>query len=122
MAIYNIKFKASGRDIRQVTKTLTETLCSHFSTSGITVEKEDRNPSRAARLDAIRSTLEDAKSELEELAEEMQSWFDGLPEGLDATEKAEAIELAAESLTEVAGQVEEAVGEMDNVEFPGMFS
>ena len=84
MAIYQVNFTVRGKDIRRVTKGIDTLLqgSEEFgveSPSGLRVEKQERNISRAARLEEARAKIEEGQSEIESLRDEMTEWHDNLP-------------------------------------------
>ena len=78
--------------------------------------------SRATRLADALSLIEEGKSELDSLADEMESWRDNM-EGtnLENTQKYETISECADTLRTGFDDVENALVELEGVEFPGMF-
>ena len=68
----------------------------------------------AERLDSIQSELEDFHQSAEVLLEEEQSSFDNLPEGLQNSEKGEAIQIAIDALGNAVNLIEEALQAVEN--------
>jgi hypothetical protein len=83
-----------------------------------TVEKINRNPSRADRLSQAENMVEDAKSIVEELKDEIDQWKDSLPENLQSGSKADDLDSCSSALEEIGSQLESA--DFGNVEFPSM--
>lgn len=67
--------------------------------------------SRTAAINIL-ERLEVIEVELETLASDEQEKFDNLSEGLQESERGQALEEAANGLEEARGQVEEAVGSL----------
>lgn len=65
------------------------------------------------RLEGIKKDLDDIKSDLELMAEKEQKKFDNLPFSLQETERGESLQNCAESLYEIAQEVEYL--EMDSI-------
>lgn len=78
--------------------------------------------SRATRLSEAVSKIQDGLSEIESLHDEIQEWHDGM-EGtnLESTDKFNALEECAQALDQGKDEIENAISELENVEFPGMF-
>ena len=78
--------------------------------------------SRATRLSDALSKIEEGLSEIENLAEEMESWRDNMSgTNLENTDKYSQVEESAETLRQGYDDIESATGDLDGVEFPGMF-
>jgi len=78
--------------------------------------------SRAKRLEEIvLSSLGTAKDEVEALKDELQEWLDNMPENLQGSSKAEALEEAIGQLEATMDSIDEAIENAGSVEFPGMF-
>lgn len=88
----------------------------------INVTTVNRNPSRADRLADALSDLQSGQAAVAELAEELTEWRDGMPENLQESSKGEEVTTAADALEEAAQELENAIGELEGVEFPGMYS
>jgi uncharacterized protein YdeI (YjbR/CyaY-like superfamily) len=80
--------------------------------------KVDPNRSRSVRLSEAQSLVDEAKSIVEELQEEMQSWYDGMPENLQGSDKGSQIEECADALGNMVSELE---GLDFDIEFPGMY-
>jgi DNA repair exonuclease SbcCD ATPase subunit len=89
-----------------------------FQLDSLHVEKVNLAKSRAERFSEAQDAISVAKSIIEELQGEMESWHDSIPENLQNSDKAYAIQEASDALSEIASNLENA--ETD-VEFPGMF-
>lgn len=59
-----------------------------------------------SELEALQAKVEELGSQLRDLAEAEQDKFDNLPEGLQASERGEAIDQAAQSLGDAAEALE----------------
>ena len=57
---------------------------------------------------SIKDAISDLENEATELQSEVQDWYDGLSEGLQSTEKADALMEAADSLSNVVSYIEDA--------------
>ena len=60
-------------------------------------------------------TLIDMKSEIEEMQEAEQDKYDNMPEGLQDSEKGEALEEAANTLEEAANSVDSAIESLQEI-------
>lgn len=78
--------------------------------------------SRATRLAEAVSKIQDGLSEIESLYDEIQEWHDGM-EGtnLESTDKFTALEECAETLDQGKDEIENAISELEGVDFPGMY-
>lgn len=117
MAQYTIKLTVEAGRIDALRKKLAST----FPDEAASVEKINRNPSRADRLSEAESSIEDAKSIIEELKDEMQNWYDSLPENLQQGDKASQIEECVNNLESLYDSIDSATGEFGSIEFPGMY-
>jgi predicted Zn-dependent peptidase len=84
----------------------------------VSVTKVEPPTSRAARLDAAISQVEDGKSAIEELRDELQEWYDNLPENFQNGDKGEQLQSAIDGLEELIDGLDV---DGSSVEFPGMF-
>lgn len=86
-----------------------------------TVSVTDASPpeSRADRFEAAKTLVEEAKYEFEELYSELESWFEGMPENLQAGQKGEELEAAISELSDVINTAEELAD--CEVNFPSMY-
>lgn len=75
--------------------------------------------SRADRLSAALSSIDDALSEIDELKGELESWRDNLPENFQ--DKASELDEAVGALESGRDTIEDGKSELENVEFPGAF-
>lgn len=73
------------------------------------------NANQRKRISAILETLAPIFDEIEEMANEERDKFDNMTEGLQATEKGQAIQEAAENLDQAAQSVTEAIDALSNV-------
>ena len=71
------------------------------------MNKQDRK-----NLSAIIETLETAHSSLEEMAEAEREKYDNMPEGLQESERGQAIDEAATSLEEQASTLEDILSSL----------
>lgn len=60
-------------------------------------------------------TLIDMKAEIENMQEDQQEKYDNLPEGLQDSEKGEALEEAANTLEEVSDSVDSAIESLQEI-------
>lgn len=72
------------------------------------------NQDRRNRIEAALNKLDEVKSEVEGLAAEEREAFDNLSEGLQQSEKGEAIEEAANSLESAVDSLDSAYGDMQS--------
>lgn len=78
--------------------------------------------SRATRLEEALQQIEAGQAEVQALAEEMGNWRDNMGgTNLENTEKYQAVEQAADQLEQCADDIDNAMQELQGVEFPGMF-
>jgi len=81
-----------------------------------------KTASRATRLSDALSKIDEGLSEIEALADEMDSWRDNMQgTNLENTEKYSRVEETADTLRQGYDDIESARGDLDSVEFPGMF-
>lgn len=71
------------------------------------------NATQRNLLQKLHDTLGDVKSELESMQEEETEKFDNLSEGLQASERGQAMQAAADALAEAASSIEEAMGSVE---------
>jgi septal ring factor EnvC (AmiA/AmiB activator) len=71
-----------------------------------------------SKLEELNQQFEDVKTSIEELAEAEQEKFDNLTEGLQASEKGQAIEAAAGALIDAASadSIQDAIDALGNIE------
>lgn len=67
------------------------------------------NNTRRKQIAAIMAKLEELKEEVEALHDEEQECFDNLPEGIQYSERGEAMEAAADNLDSAFSSIEEAL-------------
>lgn len=60
-------------------------------------------------------SLEKIKSNIETMMEEEQSKFDNMPEGLQESERGEAIQEAIDNLESASGSLEEAIDYLNEI-------
>ena len=78
--------------------------------------------SRAIRLGEALNLIEQGLSGIDELADEMESWRDNISgTNLESTQKYQDVEECADILRQAADDIESAKGDLDSVNFPGMF-
>jgi len=82
------------------------------------VEKIERNRSRADRLGEAESLVETAKSIVEDLKGEMEEWRDNMPENMQGGDKYQAVSDAADALEEIESNLDQV--DFSSVEFPSM--
>jgi len=73
------------------------------------------NQKQKDTLNKFIGTLEEIKSEVENAQSEEQDKFDNMSEGLQQTERGQAIEQAASDLGDVVNSLENAISELTNV-------
>lgn len=71
------------------------------------------NAQTRKRLSELLSTLEGVKDELDTLAADEREKFDNLNEGLQASDRGQALEQAAEELEQAAEGVQDAIGAIE---------
>lgn len=71
------------------------------------------NAERRKAINAIKETLEGAKSELETLAQEERDAFDNMPEGMQQGDKGQKMEAAAEALDEAVSNVDDVLAQLE---------
>src|SRR2546429_9701427 len=74
--------------------------------------------SRSQRFSDAISTVAVAREQIDELREELQNWLDNMPENLQSSSKADALQEAIDALENIVASLEEVEGE--TVDFPGM--
>lgn len=79
--------------------------------------------SRATRLSEALDGIRDGLSEIESLQEEVDNWKEGM-EGtnLEQTDKYQMLTEASDALSSGHDDIENALSELENVEFPTMYS
>lgn len=60
-------------------------------------------------------TLSGIKSEIEDMQQDQQEKHDNMPEGLQDTERGEALEEAANELEEAASNIDSAIDNLQNI-------
>lgn len=60
-------------------------------------------------------SLEKIKSEIEDMQNKEQEKYENMPDGLQESEKGEALEEAAENLGEAASNIEDAIDNLSNI-------
>lgn len=73
------------------------------------------NANQRKRISAILATLAPIFDELEEMANEERDKFESMTEGLQATERGQAIEAAADELDSAAASITDAIDTLSNV-------
>jgi hypothetical protein len=117
MATFFVKVQAKGLREGKVRK-----LAEVFGDQGISVldiKAEVLPRSRADRLAAAESLVQDAASEVESLKDELQDWYDNLPENFQQGEKGSALEENIDYLDTLQDELESA--DFGSIEFPGMY-
>lgn len=74
------------------------------------------NNKRRKAIEQIAVKLEDLKTEFEFLRDEEQEAFDNLPEGIQASERGEAMETIIYNMEEVLENLESALDGMNELE------
>jgi uncharacterized protein (UPF0335 family) len=84
---------------------------------------QDRKQVKAilSKLETLKAECETLSQDLTELAEAERAKFDNMSEGLQASDKGQAIEAAADALEEAAGNAEEgdiqaSIDALENIE------
>ena len=73
------------------------------------------NKQRRKELENVQTKLSELKEEIELIQGDEQDAFDNLPEGLQMSEKGEAMESAIDSLDSAACAVDDVISEIDDV-------
>lgn len=73
------------------------------------------NSKQRKQIDVIVISLGDLKDELELLASEESDKYDNLSEGLQASERGQAIEEAAAALERAVSSVDDAINELETL-------
>lgn len=73
------------------------------------------NKQRRAEIKDIIETLESAKEDLEMVAEDERYSFDNLPEGLQCSERGEAMEENADNLEEASSNIDDIIELLEGV-------
>lgn len=84
-----------------------------------TIKKINLAPSRSERLAEANDLKASAFDIVTGLADEMQEWHDNLPENLQSSDKASAIEECQSSLQQAADDLENI--DLESIDFPGAF-
>lgn len=71
------------------------------------------NAAQRKLLEKWSAALEDAHNALDELQQEEQDKYDNLSEGLQASERGQAMEAAANALAEAVSSIEDAMGSIE---------
>jgi hypothetical protein len=74
------------------------------------------NKQRRKEIAALRARLEDIKSEIETLQEAERDAFDNMPESLQASDKGQQSEAAADALSEAVDAIDGAIMAMETAE------
>lgn len=72
------------------------------------------NKERRDRLNDALLALETAKGTIEQITQEEQDAFDNLPEGLQRSDRGEAMEEAIQALEEATNDIDNAIGNIDD--------
>jgi hypothetical protein len=88
--------------------------------ANVSVTKNNPPVSRAERLNAAISQVEDAKTDMEDLKQELEDWQGSIPENLQNGEKYSQLEEAISALDELINNCDSVVSDAGNVEFPSM--
>ena len=73
------------------------------------------NKETRKRLSSILEQITAARDEIEDIAGEEREKFDNMPEGLQSSEKGEAIETAADTLDEQIDALDNIIGELEEL-------
>lgn len=74
------------------------------------------NKQRRKQLrDTVLKQLDDAKGDLAIVAGEEQDAFDNMPEGIQYSEKGEAIEEMVQDLEEIEGEIEDLISRIEEI-------
>ena len=81
-----------------------------------------KRKSRRIRRDEALAKISEGLADIEALKDEIEEWRDGM-EGtnLENTQKYEDLNECADALETGYSDIEDAVSELENIEFPGMF-
>lgn len=71
------------------------------------------NNTRRSQITDIMEKLSSLQTSIEELLEEEQEAFDNLPEGIQDSERGEAIQTAIDNLEEAVGNCEELLNNLE---------
>lgn len=117
MARYKIEAVVSETNIRAVKAKL----AAAFTTGeeSISATKIEDSPSRADRLSAAESLVEQARSVLDDLKSEMEEWHDNIPENLQQGDKAQEVQEAIDGLDTLCTEMEAL--DFGGVTFPSAF-
>lgn len=74
------------------------------------------NNIRRKAIQEIMDKLEDLKSDIESLKDEEQEAFDNLPEGIQASERGEAMESAVYNLDEAYESIESVIESLEEAQ------
>jgi formylglycine-generating enzyme required for sulfatase activity len=81
-----------------------------FGQAFVSAEKVESPRTRSERLTQAKTKIEQAKDIIMDLQAEMQAWYDGMPENLQSSRKADKVSGSADAL-------QEAVDALDGVDF-----
>lgn len=70
------------------------------------------NNIRRKAIDALVERLDILRSDIEMIAEEEQDAFDNLPEGIQVSERGEAMEQAADELSDIGSDAEDLMNRL----------
>ncbi|SBV91243.1 conserved hypothetical protein [uncultured Alphaproteobacteria bacterium] len=74
------------------------------------------NKDRRSRLSEIREQLSTLAEAIQDICAEEQEAFDNLPDSFQGRERGDAMQTAIDSMENAASGVEDAIGELQNVE------
>jgi len=77
--------------------------------------------SRADRLSAAASKIQEGCSELEELRSEYEDWRDNLPENLQSSAVADKLEETVSTLQDAQDTIENAISDVEGIDLPRGF-
>jgi predicted nucleic acid-binding Zn-ribbon protein len=72
------------------------------------------NDNRRARIQKLRDQIEDLKEQIDYLQTEEQDAFDNMPEGLQGSDKGQAIETAADHLSDAVSSMEDVITSLES--------
>jgi hypothetical protein len=116
MASYVIKVRATAANIRQLQAKLESV---GLSVPEATVQKVERNPSRADQLAEAETLVDEARGIIQGLKEGLEEWKSNMPESLQNGDKASEIDDAMSQLDELETGLDNL--DFNSVDFPGAY-
>ena len=114
-----ITFDEKGARVDGIRTLLEKTLQTKYPDATIHITRKDPPTTRPKRFIEAQAKISDAKNEFESLRDELQEWKDNLPENLQNSSKADALQTAIDELEQLAGELDDV--ENADVEFPSMY-